>query len=236
VIPVWGLDDQPAGEVYFSGSYTPTGEPELTRERFNVGNVHVVEEHTETLLAVSDVTLTYDDDDDDDNDTTPGDVTFADLTCEGSQFERSLFLTDPATVVQFGSNLFFDPDECTTSNVEDFTIEATQGTTEELFVDVVYADRPEANASGLVVADGGTWEGELRLQISDEPAGTVTATATLERGRPFHATEGETGMRNHIQVTPYHFTLVIEGPDAPAQLDCTLFQVREKLHMQNPSG
>ena len=234
VIPVFDLDEQPAGEVYFSGSYTPIGEPEITRDRFNVGNVHVVQEHTVTLLAVSDVTLTYDD-----NDTTPGDVTFAfaDLSCEGSLVEGSLFFTNPATVVEFGSNLFFDSDECTTSNVQEgFTIAATGDIINELFVDIFYADRPEANASGLIVADGGTWEGELRLQISDEPAGTVTATATLERGRPFHATEGETGMRNHIQVTPYHFTLVVEGPDAPAELDCTLFQVRQKLHTPNTSG
>ena len=42
----------------------------------------------------------------------------------------------------------------------------------------------------------------------------VSATATLEGGRPFHATEGDTGMRTHFQVTPYHFTLVIEGPGA----------------------
>jgi len=43
-------------------------------------------------------------------------------------------------------------------------------------------------------------------------------------------------MRNHFQVTPYHFSLVIEGPGAPAELDCTLFQVRHTLHMPNPSG
>jgi len=54
------------------------------------------------------------------------------------------------------------------------------------------------------------------------------ASATVERDGPFDATEGETGMRNHIQVTPYHFTLVIEGPGAPAELDCTLLEVRQK--------
>ncbi|HWH99566.1 MAG TPA: hypothetical protein VNT27_04490, partial [Propionibacteriaceae bacterium] len=78
--------------------------------------------------------------------------------------------------------------------------------------------------------------GEFRLQISDEPAGTVDATATLERGRPYHTTEGEPSMRNRFQVTPYQLTLVIEGPDAPAELDCTLFQVRHKLQMPNPLG
>jgi hypothetical protein len=228
VIPVLDNQDQPAGEVYFSGSYTPTGEPQLTRDRYNVGNVHVVEEHTQTLVTISDVTLTYDD-----NDTSPGDTTFLDPTCEGSLVEGSLSFTNPATLVQFGTDLFQDPEGCTTSNVDQYTIE---GTLDELFVDVTYADRPEANASGLVVADGGTWQGEFRLQISDEPAGTVDATATLERGQPYHATEGATGMRNHFEVTPYHFTLVIEGPGAPAELDCTLFQVRQKLHMPNPSG
>ena len=235
VIPVLDLDEQPAGDVYFSGSFTPTGEPESTRDKFNVGNVHVVQERAQTLLAVSDVVLTYDD-----NDSSPGDVTFpfSDLTCDGFLVNASLFFTNPATVVEFTSDLFFFPDECTTSNVQEgFIIETTEGgTIDELFVDIVYADRPEANASGLVVADGGTWEGELRLQISDEPAGTVAGTATLERERPFHDTQGDTGMRTHFQVTPYHFTLVVEGPGAPAELDCTLFQVREKTHIPNPFG
>ena len=228
VIPVLDNQDQPAGQVIFGGSFKPTGEPQLTRDKFNVGNVHVVEEHIVTPLAVGDVTLTYDD-----NDTSPGDVTFSDLTCEGSLVEGSLFFTNPATLVQIGTDLFQDPEGCTTGNVDQYFIEGTLG---ELFVDVTYADRPEANASGLVVADGGTWQGEFRLQISDEPAGTVDATATLERGQPYHAREGETGMRNHFQVTPYHFTLVIEGPGGPAELDCTLFQVRHKLHTPNPSG
>lgn len=85
--------------------------------------------------------------------------------------------------------------------------------------------------------EGGSWQGQFQLQISDEPAGTVDASATLERsGPPSHATEGKTGMRNHLQVTPYHFTLDLEGPDASATLDCTLYQVRQKLHYLNPNG
>lgn len=230
-IPVLGRGEEegePVGEVYFAGSYTPAGEPQVIRDKFNAGNVHVVEEHIVTPLAISVVTLTYDD-----NDTIPGDVTFADLTCEGSAVKGSLFFTNPATLVQIGTGLFQDPAGCTTSNVEEYSIE---GTLDELFVDVYYADRPEANASGLVFVDGGTWQGEFRLQISDEPAGTVDATATLERGRPYHASEGENRTRTHFQVTPYYFTVVIEGPGAPAELECTLFQVREKTHMPNPSG
>jgi hypothetical protein len=174
------------------------------------------------------VTLTYDD-----NDAVPGDVTFSDLTCEGSLVEGSLFFTNPATLVQFTTDMVFFADDCTMTNVEEFTIE---GTLDELFVEVTYADRPQASASGLIVRDGGTWQGEFRLRVLDEPVGTVTASATLQRGRPFHSTEGDTGMRTHFQVTPYHFTLVIEGPGAPAELDCTLFQVREKRHMPNASG
>lgn len=174
LIPVRDLDDKSAGEVYFSGSYTPMGEPQVTRDQFKAGNVRVVEERAVTPLAISNVTLTYED-----NDTTPGDVTFGDLT---------------------------------------------------------YADRPEANASGLVVADGGAWQGEFRLQISDEHADPVGASATLERGRPYHATEGENRTRTQFQVTPYYFTLVVEGPGAPAELECTLFQVREKKHMSNQLG
>jgi hypothetical protein len=33
------------------GEFCCCGEPQLTRAKFNVGNVHVVEEHTEKLLA-----------------------------------------------------------------------------------------------------------------------------------------------------------------------------------------
>ncbi|MCW2810032.1 MAG: hypothetical protein JWP61_490 [Friedmanniella sp.] len=230
-IPVLGRgdeEDQPVGEVYFSGSYAPAGEPQVTRDTFNAGNVHVVEEHVVTPLAISGVTLTYDD-----NDTAPGDVTFADLTCEGSAATGSLFFTNPATLVQIGTGLFQDPAGCTTSNVAEYAIE---GTLDELFVDASYADRPEANASGLVLVGGGTWQGQFRLQIADEPAGTVDATATLERGRPYHATEGANKMQTHFQVTPYSFSLVVEGPGAPAELDCTLFQVRETMHTPNPSS
>jgi len=64
----------------------------------------------------------------------------------------------------------------------------------------------------------------------------VDATATFERGRPYHTTEGEPSTRNHFEVTPYHFTLVIHGPGAPPQLNCTFFQVRHKLQMPNPLG
>lgn len=231
LIPVLGRGEeegQPVGEVHFSGSFTPVADPQLTRDSFKVGNVNVVEEHIETLLAVSEVTLTYDDDD-----AVPGDVTFTDLTCEGSLVEGSLFFTNPATLVQFGTGLVFFADDCTMSNVEEFTI---QGHLDELFVEVTYADRPGVTASGLIIPEGGTWQGDFRLRVFDEPAGTVTATAMLERGRPFHATEGDTGMRTHFQVTPYHFTLAIDGPGAPAELDCTLFQLRQKLHLPNPSG
>jgi hypothetical protein len=72
------------------------------------------------------------------------------------------------------------------------------------------------------------------LQIADEPAGTVDASATLNRsGPPSHFTEGETGMRNHFQVVPHDFTMTIEGPNAPAILDCTLYDVRAMLHHLN---
>jgi hypothetical protein len=47
------------------------------------------------------------------------------------------------------------------------------GSLEELYVSAWFADRTEANAAGLVTADGGAWQGHLDLQIADEPAGTV---------------------------------------------------------------
>lgn len=154
VIPVLGRGEeegQPIGEVTFSGSFTPSGDPQPTRDKFKAGNVHVVEEHLETPLAISNVTLTYDD-----NDAVPGDITFSDLTCEGSLVEGSLFFTNPATLVRFQTDVVFFADDCTRSNVREFTIE---GTLDELFVEVTYADRPEATAGGLIVPAGGTWQG-----------------------------------------------------------------------------
>ena len=135
-IPVGGRGEEEGelvGEVYFPGT-TPAGEPQVIRDKFNAGNVHVVEEHIVTPLAISDVTLTHAD-----NDTTPGDVTPTDLTRDGSAVEGSLFFTNPATLVQIGTGLFQDPAGCTTGNAEEYSIE---GTLDELFVDVYYADRP----------------------------------------------------------------------------------------------
>ena len=220
-ITVFDNDGAMVGEVFFSGGYAPTGEPERTVNRFNAGNVHVVEDHTETVAEVSDVVLRF------------GDITFANPDCVAFLTDGSLFFTNPATVVSFGTSLVH---ECTGTNllIEQTTI---ADTLDELFVDVWFADRPDANASGLVIAADGVWQGEFRLFVADEPAGTVAASATLVRsGQPFHATEGPTGMRNHFQVTPYQFTMSIDGPEAPASLDCTLFEVRQKLHFVNPAA
>jgi hypothetical protein len=111
LIPVLDLNDRQIGEVYFAGRYSPAGGPVQTQDKFNVGNVHVVEEHSETPLAISGVVPKY------------GDLTFDDPTCEGSMIEGSLFFTNPATVVQFGSDLLYFPDQCTLDNIDSWTIE-----------------------------------------------------------------------------------------------------------------
>lgn len=210
LIPVSDIDDQPAGEVYFSASFTPAGEPETIRSRFNDGNVHVVEQHSETALQVSDVVLTY------------GDTTFSEVRCDGAIVDGSLFFTNPDVHVSFSSGLAYD---CDATNLDSWFI---SGPLDDLFVDVEYADVPGAQASGIVdVAEGATWSGEFPLQISDEPAGTVGVTATLGRsGQPIHVTDGKTGMRSQAQITPYPFTVTLQGPAGPATLDCTLSDIR----------
>jgi hypothetical protein len=219
-IPVSDRDDQPAGDVYFSASFAPSGPATTTSSKFNDGNIHVVERHTEQALAVSDVVLTY------------GRTTFTDLRCDGAIVDGSLTFTNPAVHVAFSSGLMY---ECTAKNLQSWYIE---GPLDELFVEFEYADTPGAEASGVIHVDpGSSWSGDFRLQISDEEAGPVAVTADLGRaGKPLHSTEGRTGMRNHARLTPYPFRMTIEGPGAPATLDCTLYDLRLTWRTPNTAG
>lgn len=218
LVPATGQTEEPIGEVYFAGTYAPSGDPVRTVNRFKDANIHVVEDHTETPVALSNVVVQY------------GDLTFDDLRCEGGLTSGSLFFTNPATRVDFGSFLGY---ECTGTNVAKDSA-SIEGTLDELFVNLTFADRPDASVGGLVRASGDSWQSEFNLQIADEPAGTVAATGTLVRsGNPANVTDGKKGMRSHAQVTPYRFTLTVAGPDAPASLTCTLQDVRQKLHSPN---
>jgi hypothetical protein len=83
VIPVVDNNEQALSEVYFSGRYQASGPSEQTQSRFNVGNVHVVEEHTETGASVTDVVIRY------------RDLTFTDPDCGAWLSDGSLFFHQP---------------------------------------------------------------------------------------------------------------------------------------------
>lgn len=217
-VPVTDRDDQPAGEVYFAAAYTPTGSPQTVSDTFNDGNIHVAEKHTTTAYAISSAILSY------------RGSTFTDLRCDGSAVDGSLIFTNPAVHVSRSTGLMY---ECTTDNLSSAYI---QGPMDELFVDVQYADQPDGQASGIIpTGPGSDWSGEFRLQVADEPAGNVAVSAHIgPAGRPLHATDGDTGMRNHARLTPYPFSMTIEGPGAPATLTCTLYDLRLTWMSPNP--
>ncbi len=219
-IPVTDRDDQPAGAVYFAAAYSPAGAAQTVSDSFNDGNIHVAEQHSTTVFAITDPTLSY------------GRTTFTDLRCDGSMVDGSLFVTNPAVHVSRSTGLMY---ECTADNLSSWYIE---GPLDDLFVDVEYADVPQGQASGIIDSGPGSdWTGEFPLQVADEPTGSVAVTASLGRaGRPLHLTEGKTGMRNHAQLTPYPFGMTIDGPGAPATLSCTLYDLRLTWMMPNPAG
>lgn len=225
-VPVRTEGGELAGEVYFSGTYAPSSQTTSTTERFNAGNVHVVERHTYTETALSDIVVSLDG--------REMDV----VRCDGTLTDGYLFFTNPATRVERGS--LFAYQDCSATNLSSYGI-FTEGGVEELVVDLAYDDLPGAQAFGVVRFDGeDTWVGELRVQVDDEEAGTVPATATRERGRPDHRTGGVDGpddsirgMRSHFHVTPYAFTLEAGGLDGPATLQCTLLDISAVLHYPN---
>lgn len=211
-------DDQPVGEAYFAATYTPTGSPQTVSDTFNDGNIHVAEKHTTTAYTIGSVTFSY------------RGLTFTDLRCEGSAVDGSLMFTNPAVHVSRSSGLMY---ECNADNLSSWYIE---GPMNELFVDVQYSDVPQAQADGLIDSGPGSdWTGEFRLQVADEPAGNVAVRAHIGRAdRPLHATEGDTGMRNHARLTPYSFSMTIDGPSTPGSLTCTLYDLRLTWMNLNP--
>lgn len=218
-IPLATRDGDPAGEVAFAGSFRAASAPVTTESKFKAGNVHVVERHTETVLALANLTLVYNGDR-----LTPS-------RCDGWQTEGYLSYTNPKMRVERGSSLPYD---CTASNGSVPFI-FSEGGVDELFVDVPLTTDSEVAASGIVTAADGPWRGSLRVFDQDGEAGTVAASATLTRQRKTHS-KGEEG--EHFKVTPYSFVLRIAGGSlwAPVTVQCTLSDTAIKLHYPNPEA
>ena len=219
-IPLTTRDGDPAGEVSFAGSYRPASEPVTNESKFQVGNVHVVERHTETVLALSDLSLVYNGE--------PIEPT----RCDSWLTDGYLSFTNPNMRVERGSSL---PYECTSTNGEGSPFVFSEVGVEELFVDVALGHEPEIAASGVVAAGSGSWTGSLRVFEDGEDAGIVGASATLVKQRRTHSkgTDGE-----HFKVTAYAFVLQVDGGAgwAPTTVQCTLYDTQIKLHYPNPEG
>ncbi|HEX6888265.1 MAG TPA: hypothetical protein VF143_09175 [Candidatus Nanopelagicales bacterium] len=219
-IPLTDRNGDPAGEVSFAGSYRPASEPVTNESKFQVGNVHVVERHTETVLGLSDLTLLYD-----------GEALVPDR-CDGWLTEGYLSYTNPSMRVERGSALPYD---CTSTNPAGLPSVFAEGGLGELFVDVPLSTDPEISASAVIDAVRGPWAGSMRVFENSEEAGAVAATATLVKQRPFHrlGAEGE-----HFRITPYDFTLQIEGGSGwePVTVQCVLYDTQIKLRYPNPEA
>lgn len=219
-IPLTTRDGDPAGEISFAGSYRPASQPVTNESRFQVGNVHVVERHTETILSLSDLTLLYD-----------GQALVPDR-CDGWLTEGYLSYTNPSMRVERGSALPYD---CTSTSPTGLPSVFAEGGIEELFVDVPLSSDPEISASAVIDAVPDPWTGSMRVFENSEEAGSVAATATLVKQRPIHrrGADGE-----HFRITPYDFTLHIERGSGwePVTVQCVLYDTQIKLRYPNPQA
>jgi len=221
-IPVTTHDGEPAGQVSFSGSYQSASEPVTNESKFKVGNVHVVERHSETSLGLNGLTLVYNGQE------------FQPDRCDGSLTEGYLSYTNPNINITRFSRL---PYECTSTNGIGWPyIDSPVSGVDELYVDVLLAEEPVISARGIVAAGSGSWTGSLlRSEDGDDDAGVVDATATLVKHRQTQAKDGE---GTHFKVTPYDFTLQLAGGAAwePTTVQCTLYQTAITLHTPNPEA
>jgi hypothetical protein len=219
-IPLTDRNGEPAGAIAFAGSYRPASEPVTNESKFQAGNVHVVERHTQTALGLGDLTLVYD-----------GKALVPDR-CDGWLTEGYLSYTNPRMRVERGSALPYD---CTSTSPAGLVSVFAEGGLEELFVDVPLSSDPEISASAVIDAVRGPWTGSMRLFENSEEAGAVAATATLAKQRPSHrlGAEGE-----HFRITPYEFTLRIEGGSGwqPVTVECVLHDTQVKLRYPNPEA
>lgn len=213
-------DGDPAGTISFTGSFQPASEPVTNESTFQVGNVHVVERQTETVLSLSELTLRYN-----------GEA-IVPARCDGWLTEGYLSYTNPSMRVERGSALPYD---CTSTNPAGMPSVFAEGGLEELFVDVPLSTDPEISASAVIDAVRDPWTGSMRVFENSEEAGSVPATATLGKQRPIHrrGAEGE-----HFRITPYDFTLQIEGGSGwePVTVECVLYDTRITLRYPNPEA
>lgn len=220
-IPLTTRGGDPAGEIYFAGSYRPSSQSVTNESKFKVGNVHVVERHTSRVLELSDLALVY------------NGQALQITRCDGSLTDGYLSYTNPNVVISRESQL---PYQCTSTRDLGLPYVGSEtGGVNELFVDVMLDDEPEIGASGIVAASRGTWTGSLGVYQDGEEPGIVGATASLVKQR---LTQSKDGEGTHFKVTPYDFTLKIAGGSrwAPATLQCTLYDIQVKHHDPNPAA
>jgi hypothetical protein len=207
------------GDAFLSGTYAATGSPVREVNRFKDGNIRVVEDHTTTALAVSDVVLTI-------NGEAVGDV-----TCAGDTVDGSLFVTAPASYVLRGGFLF--DASCTTQNMVALGL---FGSMDALSLSFGYADTADSSAaSGDLDLTAGTFTGEFNYHDGVGPAGTVPATVSAVRsGRVIRRVVDRSEFASERWVmTPYLVSIAAEGREgADASATCRLYDIDATLHLK----
>jgi len=208
-----------AGEAFLSGTYRTTGEPVRELNRFKDGNIRVVEDHTTTALAISDVVLSVNGEE------------LADVDCAGEVVDGFLFFTAPASYVVRDGLLVGEG--CDTQNMEGIGL---FGTMDALFLDFQYADTADSSAfTGEMDLTAGPFVGEIGYNDGSGPAGTVTATISAVQNGPVirRVVERSSVFSERWVMTPYLLSISAEGREgADASATCRVYDVDATRHLK----
>ena len=212
-------EGQVINTAYLSGTFRAAGAGERNLNKFKDGNIRVVEDHTSTPLAITDVNLVV------------GDVTLSGVDCGGESVDGYLSYTNPASYVARGN--FNAEADCKLDNAVDF---ALFGTPEAMWVEFGYADAPDWSASSddMNLA-AGPFAGTFTLNDGSGPAGEVAAKASLVRNGDVirrSIDNGTTAVSERWVMTPYRLEVAADGPNGPVKASCTFYTVEATLHVK----
>ena len=205
--------------AYLSGTYRAAGPGERVLNKFKDGNIRVVEDHTSTPLAITDVNLVV------------GDVTLSGVECFGEMVDGSLFYTSPASYLSRGN---FNADaECATVGMTDFSLFGTVG---EMWVAFGYEGTEDWSAySDFMNLADGPFVGTFTTNDGTGPVGEVAATASLVRNGDVirrAIDNGTTAVSELWVMTPYLLEVTADGPNGPVAASCTFYTVEATLHVK----
>jgi len=197
-VEISDADGKRAGTAYLSATYRVSSVGDRELNRFKDGNIRVVEDHTVSQFAVTDVVLMVNDKQ------VPG------VTCEGNAVDGYLFFTAPSSYVVRGN--FLVAENCATENMSDLFF---QGSIDAMAVNFDYADSADASAfSQELDLSGGSWTGEFTYTNGDGPVGQVDASVSaVPNGSIIHDWVEKSGVfAARWAMTPYLLTVTADGP------------------------